>query len=46
MLRLGGGVQIVGFVAPGHGLRSVAPAIARVDPSAVVIGLAAAFSAP
>ena len=46
VLRLGGGVQIVGFVAPGHGLRSGEPVMASVDPSAVVIGLAAAFSAP
>ena len=46
VLRLGGGVQIVGFVGPGHGLKVGASAMASVDQSAVVIGLAAAFSAP
>ena len=46
VLRVGGGVQLVGFVAPGHGLKVAAPAMAGVDQSAVVIGLAAAFSAP
>ena len=39
VLRVGGGVQIVGFVAPGHGLKAGARAMASVDQSAVVIGL-------
>lgn len=39
VLRVGGGVQIVGFVAPGHGLKVGAPAMASVDQSGVVIGL-------
>ncbi|MEO6623320.1 MAG: TOBE domain-containing protein [Burkholderiaceae bacterium] len=39
VLRVGGGVQIVGFVSPGHGLGVGAPAMASVDQSGVVIGL-------
>ena len=36
-LRLGSGVQLVGFAAPRHGLRIGQPGMASVDESAVVI---------
>ena len=36
-LRLGSGVQLVGFAAAGHGLRSGQPCMASVDESGVVI---------
>lgn len=39
-LRLGSSVQLVGFAAPGHGLRSGQPAMASVDESGVVIATA------
>ena len=38
-LGLGGGVQLVGFAAPGCGLRTGQPAWAVVDETAVVIAL-------
>ena len=37
VLRLGSGVQLVGFATAGHGLRSRAPCMASVDESGVVI---------
>jgi len=39
-LALPGGQQLVGFAGAGHGLRPGVAAVARVDASAVVIGLA------
>ena len=36
-LRLGSGVQLIGFAAPGHGLRNGQPGMASVDESGVVI---------
>ncbi|HYD74695.1 TOBE domain-containing protein [Ramlibacter sp.] len=38
-LTLAGGLQLVGFAAAGSGLRAGHAAVARVDPSAVVIAL-------
>ena len=40
-LSLEGGLQLVGFVAAGSGLRVRSPAVARMDPAAVVIALGA-----
>lgn len=39
VVSLEGGVQMVGFVAPGHGLRAGRSAVAAVEESAVVIAL-------
>lgn len=39
-LRLPGGVQLVGFAAAGHGLKSGQPAMAAVDEAGVVIAAA------
>jgi molybdate transport system regulatory protein len=39
-LRLPGGIQLIGFAAAGHGLRSGQTAMASVDESAVVIAAA------
>jgi molybdate transport system regulatory protein len=39
-LALDGGLQLVGFAGPGHGLKVRNPAVAGVDESAVVIAVA------
>ena len=39
-LNLEGGLQLVGFAGPGSGLAVRRPAVARIDESAVVVGLA------
>lgn len=39
-LTLEGGLQLVGFAGPGHGLRPRTPAVASVEETAVVVALA------